>query len=104
MTIEQYITSFEKYIEEIILPNHPEIVDFNISISDRMQWNFVRWLLVVKITFYFNGSDENLQDWVRGEMETMKRLFLLDVAPSKREFEIHWRFIVDGKWNEEWEM
>jgi len=101
MTFEQQIHSLIKYIKEIIVPNYPEIESFSVKMKEgKGDWNFrsAEFVPVLQITFDVDGTDEDFENEIREEMKTMKQFFSI----SKSVVFVDWRFVVDGRWNNEW--
>ena len=101
MTFEQQIHSLIKYIKEIIVPNYPEIESFSVKMKEgKGDWNFrsAEFVPVLQITFDVDGTEDEFENDIREELNTMKHFFSI----SRRALLVDWRFIVDGNWNEEW--
>jgi hypothetical protein len=101
MNPEQYIKSFEKYIEAIIVPKYPEIESFSVKMKEgKGDWNFrnAEFVSVLQITFDVDGTEDEFENDIREEINTMKQFFSI----SRRVILVDWRFVVDGYWNEEW--
>ena len=79
MNPEQYIKSFEKYIEAIIVPKYPEIESFEVRLSGRREWSFVRkeWNYVVEIIFYVDGTEQAFEDDLSDDLHNMKKVFTI---------------------------
>jgi hypothetical protein len=77
MTTIDYISSFEKYIDSIILPKYPEIESFEVRLSKRKEWSFEKkdWNYVVEIIFIVDGTEQEFEDALRDDMYNMKKVF-----------------------------
>ena len=93
MTIEQQIKSFEKYIDAIIVPEYPEIERFEVRLSGRREWSFVKkeWNYVVEILFFVDGTEQEFEDDLRDELYNMKKVFTIG-----ENITIHFTVIVEG--------
>ena len=93
MNIEQQIKSFEKYIEAIVVPEYPEIERFEVRLSGRREWSFVKkeWNYVVEILFFVDGTEQAFEDDLRDELYNMKKVFTIG-----EDITIHFTVIVEG--------
>jgi len=93
MNPEQYITSFEKYIEALVVPKYSEIESFEVRLSGRREWSFVKkdWNYVVEIIFHVDGTEQEFEDDIRDEMYNMKKAFTIGDNIT-----IHFTVVVEG--------
>ncbi len=93
MNPEQYIKSFEKYIEAIIVPKYPEIESFEVRLSGRREWSFVKkeWNYVVEIIFHVDGTEQTFEDDLRDDLYNMKKVFTIGDNIT-----IHFTVVVEG--------
>ena len=100
MTPHDYIKSFEKYIDKIILPKYPEIEKFHIELG-RDEWSreWQKFVPVIEITYYVDGLEHSLEFDMKDDMYNMKKLFSAD----KEQLFVDWRFSIDGSGNTMWE-
>lgn len=88
-----YISSFEKYIEAIIVPKYPEIESFEVRLSGRREWSFVKkeWNYVVEIIFHVDGTEQEFEDSLRDDLNNMKKVFTIG-----ENITIHFTIVVEG--------
>jgi len=88
-----YISSFEKYIEAIIVPKYPEIESFEVRLSARREWNFLKkeWNYVVEIIFQVDGTEQEFEDELRDDLHNMKKVFTIGDNIT-----IHFTIVVEG--------
>ena len=93
MNPEQYIKSFERYIEAIIAPKYPEIESFEVRLSGRREWSFVKkeWNYVVEIIFHVDGTEQAFEDDLREDLHNMKKVFTIGDNIT-----IHFTVVVEG--------
>jgi hypothetical protein len=93
MNPEQYITSFEKYIEALVVPKYPEIESFEVRLSGRREWSFVKkdWNYVVEIIFHVDGTEQAFEDDLRDDLHNMKKVFTIGDNIT-----IHFTVVVEG--------
>ena len=93
MNPEHYISSFEKYIEAIIVPKYPEIQNFEVRLSGRREWSFVKkeWSYVVEIIFFVDGTEQELEDNLRDDIYNMKKVFTIGDNIT-----IHFSIVIQG--------
>ena len=85
MTPQEYIKSFEKYIEVIIMPANPEIKSFDVTYSEiNKSWTFTNmgWVDVYNIFFYVDGTDEEFERRISKSLSNMKKLFSIKNDPA----------------------
>ena len=93
MKPEEYVKSFEKYIESIIVPKYPEILNFEVRLSGRREWNFVKkdWNYIVEIIFVVDGTEQKFEDDLREDLHNMKKFFTIE-----HNITIHFTVVVEG--------
>ncbi len=93
MNSTEYISAFKKYIEIIIVPKYPEIESFEIRLSGRREWDFVKkdWKHVVEVIFFVDGTEQEFEDNLRDDMFNMKKVFTIGDNIA-----IHFTVVVEG--------
>jgi hypothetical protein len=74
MNPKQYTKSFEKYIQNLILPEYPEIVSFDINYTHTNE-SRDRLYHYVEVVFYLDVYKESLETDLYDEIEEMKEYF-----------------------------
>ena len=91
--------ALEKYIRVLILSKHPEIEDVEVVRGPEKQWSFNKadWIPTIEITFYTDGTDQEFENELRDEIETMKTFF-----SANKDVSVRFRIITEddeiGRW------